>query len=346
MHEETQNLLALLRHQLIPWWERDGLARLVVSAPTQREFLQQPLPPGMKISPRKRRGRKVARRGERIFGNRSLRVEVFPEDAQEVCRHPMLYCVLKGQADLDVADYIVHCPAGYFILMRPGVPQPDGSRSHLEPGNSQNYCEILNLSLLPGSACIAAWICTSQGERHSYHSYYLLHQHDMVQLLHFGLSELLNRPSSYRETATNSLHSFFLLFQRELQEKHLKPEYFPVTPVAHRFASGDSDPMDFALDYLDKHLHLPLTSTGMAEVMFMSRSSFLRAFSRATGQSFNRYLTERRVEKACELLEAGLSVLGASHAIGITPTQLNRIFKAHLGCSPSEFKRHLKDETI
>ena len=342
MHEATEKLLTILQYQLLPWWQHGGLDRLMISAATQDEFEAQDLPPEVRVTAKPRKSQRVVMRGERVFGNVRTLVEAYPADAQDVCRHPILYCVVQGQADLHIADYVVHCPAGHFILMHPGVPQPDGKRPHLEPGNPHDYCEVLHISLLPGSTCISSWVCVSQPGQHSGYGSCFIRQRDMVQQLHFFMNELLHRPSNYRRTALNSLHNYLLLWERELLEGRLVPHRNMECELQ---AIQVSQPMEFAREYLKTHLQQSITSTKMAEMLFMSRNRFLRLFSEAAGCSYNEYVTRLRLEKARELLAARMSIQSVSGFVGITPAQLYRIFKTHQGCSPSEFQEKCKTET-
>lgn len=330
----------ILKYQTIPWWERYGLERLVISELTLRKFKTQDLPPMINVSTKRRQSHKIRKHDPRTYNNVATSIEAFPGDAQDTCRHPILYCVINGRADLHIADYVVHCPAGHFVLMRPGVPQPDGSRPHLEGTNSDEYCEIMHFSLLPGASSIASWICCSKAGEHWGRHSCSINQSDTVHQLSFFMRELLEKPANYQKTASNSLHNFFLLFLRELEAGHLQPS--PVSDVT-RTPKVNENPMDFAMQYLESHLHQHLTSAKVADAVFMSRSNFLRHFSRATGQSFNQYLTALRLKKSQQLLSgSSMSVQATCGAVGIQPAQLYRLFKTHLGVSPSEFQRDQK----
>jgi AraC-like DNA-binding protein len=337
MSNAPDDLQQILEYQLIPCWERYGLERLVISEPTLRRFQAQELPPMMRVSVKRRQSKKVRSRGPRVYNNVATVSEAFPADAQDTCRHPILYCVVKGHADLHIADYLVHCPAGHFVLMRPGVSQPDGKRPHLEGANSDGYCEILHLSLLPGAAGVAAWICCSQAGKHRSYHHCGITRPDVVHQLSFFMREMLDGQPGYQKTATNSLHNFLLLLLRELKAGHLQPALADGAPQT---LAMNEDLMEFARQYMESHLHQHLTSAKVAEAVFMSRSNFLRHFSRATGQSFNQYLTSLRLEKAREFLASGnFSVQAASDKVGLQPAQLYRIFKTHLKLSPSEYKQ-------
>jgi len=336
------DIQTILQHNVIPWWEHDGLKRLAISEPSLRRFQAQQLPPMMQVSIKRRQSLKVRPHGPRIYNNVATVSEVFPADAQDTCRHPILYCVVKGHADLHIADYLVHCPAGHFVLMRPGVSQPDGKRPHLEGAINGGYCEILHLSLLPGAAGVAAWICYSQADRHWSSHRCGITRPDVVHQLSFFMREILDGQLDYQKTASNSLHNFLLLFLRELKAGRLQPSLAGGTP---QMPAINEDSMEFARQYMESHLHQHLTSSKVAEALFMSRSNFLRHFSRATGQNFNQYLTTLRLERAKQLLIASnMSVQAASEMVGIQPAQLYRLFKKHLDMSPSGFQRSRKNE--
>lgn len=332
--------LTILKRQIIPAWERYGLERLAISELTLRKFKEQDLPPMMNVSVKRRQSDKVRKLGPRIYNHVTTSIEVFPGDAQDTCRHPILYCVIKGQADLHIADYMVHCPAGHYVLMRPGVSQPDGSKPHLEGINSNAYCEIMHFSLLPGSSTVASWICCSEADRHWGRDSFLITQADAVHQFSLFAREVMQRQVGFQKTASNSLHNFLLLFLRELSEGRLQP--VSRSSTIQQAKVGDNQ-MAFARQYLETHLHQHLTSAKVAEAVFMSRSNFLRHFSKSTGQSFNQYLTALRMAKAKQLLaDNAMSVQAVSSAVGIQPAQLYRLFKAHLGMSPSEFQRNHK----
>jgi len=337
MEGSVDDIRHVFAYQLIPWWERYGLERLAISESTLRRFQAQPLPPSMQVSVKPRKSGKARPRAERIYNNVVTVSEVFPQDAQDTCRHPILYCVIKGRADLHIADYLVHCPAGHFMLMRPGVPQPDGSRPHLEDSSSEGYCEIMHFSLLPGSSSVGIWICRSQPNQHSGSAHFTVGHPDIVAQFHFFMREMLDQSPGYQKTASNALHNFFLLLFRELNADRLQPS---IESDDSHTLSAKENAMDFALQYVENHLHLHLTSAKVAESVYMSRSNFLRHFTRATGQSFNQYLTALRLQRSRDYLtNSTLSIQAICMRVGIKPAQLYRLFKNHLGMSPSEFRQ-------
>ncbi len=88
---------------------------------------------------------------------------------------------------------------------------------------------------------------------------------------------------------------------------------------------------------LDRDLSL----ADLAAEAGLSRSHFGRAFRRATGVPPYRWLTERRVERARELLQAGtLSAAEVGLAVGYpSPSHFGAVFLRHTGVTPAAYRR-------
>jgi len=73
----------------------------------------------------------------------------------------------------------------------------------------------------------------------------------------------------------------------------------------------------------------------------MSRRTFTRHFSKATGMSFKDWLINERLQRTRELLEStALPVETISDLVGFqTPTSLRQHFKRRNQVSPSEWRR-------
>lgn len=216
-----QNLCAILQERLIPQWDRFGMERLAVTAPTLAQFKKQSLPPLVSTSTKKRKGKRVNTGSKRLYGNTSRSVGSWPEDRQEALRFPCLVYTLKGQADLHVADYMMHLPEGHFLLQAPGIAHPDGSQPHLEGKNrSDGYCELLWFLAPPGTNSVSSFVCFSQGNRHwsrQEFDFCVVQHPEVVRFFNFFMREMLEKPHYYQKTAPRVLSNFFLLFKRELQ---------------------------------------------------------------------------------------------------------------------------------
>lgn len=83
------------------------------------------------------------------------------------------------------------------------------------------------------------------------------------------------------------------------------------------------------------------TVTALAEMLGMGRSKFFKLVKELTGASPNKYLQNKRMEMAAELLVEGrLNVTEVSLKVGITDSSyFNKCFKARYGVSPKQYGR-------
>lgn len=113
-------------------------------------------------------------------------------------------------------------------------------------------------------------------------------------------------------------------------------------------ASGDElAPLrQWMLDNLAK----PVTVDDLAERAHMSRRTLIRRFRKETGTPPMAWLTDARIDRARELLEATtvpIEQIGRLTGLG-APASMRAAFHRHLGTSPQEYRtlfRH-KDETV
>ena len=95
-------------------------------------------------------------------------------------------------------------------------------------------------------------------------------------------------------------------------------------------------------NYMEEHLQDKLSLDELAHETDYSRAHFLRMFRAATGKTPHQYLTERRIERAKNmLLEAKkISLIDVAARCGFSSqSHLTRVFRRQVGATPSEFKR-------
>jgi AraC-like DNA-binding protein len=86
----------------------------------------------------------------------------------------------------------------------------------------------------------------------------------------------------------------------------------------------------------DKELNLNLLS----HIRFVSKFHLLRLFKRYYGQTPKQYLTDKRIERAKELLGQGTNVTETCFEIGFdNPSSFSTLFKSRVGIAPSEFQK-------
>lgn len=89
-------------------------------------------------------------------------------------------------------------------------------------------------------------------------------------------------------------------------------------------------------DNFDKELNLDVLS----HIQFTSKFHLLRLFKRYYGQTPQQYLTDKRIEKAKDLLNEGTTVSGTCYDVGFeSPSSFSTLFKSRVGLTPTEFQK-------
>ena len=96
-----------------------------------------------------------------------------------------------------------------------------------------------------------------------------------------------------------------------------------------------------ARDHVDRHYTEPLDLESIAAVAGISKFHFQRLFTAPYGVSPAAHLSQRRVERAQDLLRAtNLTVTEVCHAVGFSSLgSFSSRFRELVGESPSEFQR-------
>lgn len=111
--------------------------------------------------------------------------------------------------------------------------------------------------------------------------------------------------------------------------------YLPVPDAPYR------DGLAPVLEWLQEHLHEPLTVDDIARLCAMSPRTLARRFRDATGTTPTRWLTHQRVARAQELLATtDLPVEAIARRVGIgTAANLRQHFRSATGVSPAAYRR-------
>jgi AraC-like DNA-binding protein len=95
-----------------------------------------------------------------------------------------------------------------------------------------------------------------------------------------------------------------------------------------------------ARDLADRHYAEPLDLDALAAAAAVSKYHFLRCFARTYAKTPARYLAERRIERAQDLLRAtNLTVTEVCHLVGYTSLgSFSSRFKELVGVAPSDYQ--------
>ena len=93
--------------------------------------------------------------------------------------------------------------------------------------------------------------------------------------------------------------------------------------------------------YLDSHLSdSNLSAESFAEDMKMGRTLFFNKVKQLTGQTPNEFIRERRLSRACQLLdEGGINISEVAYQVGMkTPNYFSECFKKRYGITPKQYQ--------
>ena len=93
--------------------------------------------------------------------------------------------------------------------------------------------------------------------------------------------------------------------------------------------------------YTEKHLAEGIATRALARFVYLSSSYFSRAFKRSFGIPPHRYLVQRRIERAKELLaNSALSIGQIGIALGFSQTgSFSAAFRHVTGITPTDYRR-------
>jgi AraC family transcriptional regulator len=95
-----------------------------------------------------------------------------------------------------------------------------------------------------------------------------------------------------------------------------------------------------AIAYINENLAENLSLKNVARVAKISSYYFARLFKISTGMTLNQYVTNRRIEKAKQILShQNLSVVEVAKLVGIeSQSHFNRVFLQHTGSTPKAYR--------
>ncbi|MBI3948463.1 MAG: helix-turn-helix transcriptional regulator [Armatimonadetes bacterium] len=302
--EWVREVQAEIRDRVIPALQRDGLERV--------------------STPRALRGR-VCKPPD------AWRPILFPHVQPEIC------CFLRGNSAVWVEDQPVEFVAPHVLLIPPNTTHGDGWRV-MEKRSSLRLAEgptrawvafypfgvIVGLSQPMGKVTRATRGCILADRR-------------VLKAMHDLAEELAQRPPCHETVA----YALVLEILGRLARAPLLPG-LELHRTATQLLSNPATPpalISRVEEYLLHHYQEPLTLAEIAAALQVSTSSLRHQFKAATGRSVMAYLTEMRVSAARSLLQLSLPVADVSSLVGFSdPAYFGRIFRRHVGVSPSEFR--------
>lgn len=111
--------------------------------------------------------------------------------------------------------------------------------------------------------------------------------------------------------------------------------------VQFKADEANESPLKKAVDYIEKHIHQPLTLKEVANHVHLNPSYFSVWFKEQTQMTFSEYVTRSRIQKAKGLLlNSHLSVNEIAELVGYSTSKyFIKIFKEYEGVTPHKYKK-------
>ena len=157
----------------------------------------------------------------------------------------------------------------------------------------------------------------------------------LVDLLVEIRTEYLEGDSFSEVNIYSKVLEMFVLIGKNSASKTPNAKDYPMAP-REEYASKFMK----ICDYISAHCAEDLKLDEIADMSGFSKFYFERLFKQFTGTSFYKYVNQKRIEKAVELLiEPGNSVTDVALNCGfMSISSFIRMFKLQKGCTPTEFK--------
>jgi len=170
------------------------------------------------------------------------------------------------------------------------------------------------------------------------------------QALRLQVDDYLSKPvtlETIKSTFTRVIDQLQEELARRAQQEQLEKKLLMYEPGFREDSSDESgmnarhkQAVAFIIAYVQEHYAEDITLADLAEQAYISRSYISNIFKKATGETFNHYLTKVRMEKARSL------ILGGNHLVYEVAEKVgyrnlpyfSTLFRKYIGVNPSDLK--------
>jgi len=326
-----------LSTRLIPWSFDQGKQRFIVAQPVMSQLQ---LPEGVKLVERQIVGQRVIVRNRRFWGNVRTHSAAWPQAGLDEWENYKMICVLTGRADIQLGKYAVQCGEGFYLVLPPRIPQPNGREMFFHAENAS--CTILQILLQRYAIQCVLTDSSSQFNRTSPLENYVFRGEQLQEIFQCLVKGLIGGGKIAERASHDLVNAFWKILQCEVEDEN----YILPGPLwrADSLDDGEGDFMAELSHYVKTHLKQPLTLENVAHDMFLSRTQFIRRVRQETGRSFVQFLTDYRITEAKTLLrDSDWTITTISDFLGFkTPSYFHHVFSRQTGQTPGEYRAQEK----
>lgn len=241
-----------------------------------------------------------------------------------------IYLFLNGSVDYIVESRNYHLQPGDILLInpyelhQPRFTQRGVSYERIVLWLNRNFVEQFSTPQTSLTRCFDS----SQTGHTNLLRLPLAGRQRISELMNALVSESTNR--NYGGDLLAISHLIQLLVALNQAAEHLADH--------HELADKSSPIISSVLSYINEHYHEKLTLDGIAAQFFMNKYHLSHEFNRLVGTSIYRYIIQRRLIIAKQLLLDNVPPTVVYHYCGFTDySNFYRAFKAEYGISPKTF---------
>lgn len=339
----------MMRLQILPCLKDDSLWRMVFTEPPFH------FPEGVSISYHPGQALTANNAGPTFSSDLTHN---WPAHNLHTSRYPCLGFVVEGSIDWRIGvtermaksgvkelSHSVSCdialPAGSFIVMPPGIPYVSGDHDHW------------SRSVAAGQDIKVLWVQFHRLGMQFYLGHTVNGEHRREAYIYIpeprsiGAMETLVDELRLQEEASSELVNTLLVFIFQLACHGLQKGLGQDTGFVGPDEETPSSPSDIVAQtcaYIDSHFHARLNLEMVAAHVFISPSYLTRLFRAAKGMSINEYITQVRLEYACNMLTK--SDLRVNHIAKLSGyynhSYFCQLFLRRMGCSPQQYRLNPK----
>ncbi len=157
-----------------------------------------------------------------------------------------------------------------------------------------------------------------------------IRRHWQLMFKNDELNNVFLQSPCYDEERINDITGLFSILVKTIISHHLVMVYSDIS-------------IQKIISYIDEYPQSNITITEAANMLNCSRSTLTHSFKKATGQSFKKYLINRKLKYADELLKSrkDMKINEIANSIGYEdPYLFSRVYKKHRLQSPSDFRKN------